>query len=93
MDNNSEPKTLFAPTTARTLWISAVAVGVCVLALNFWGWAHRGYAWTTFLAPVGLLLLMVSYPIARSRGRVYLVLQVLAMGLLMADLILILRQW
>ena len=93
MDNNSEPITLFSPTTARTFWIITVTVAGLTLALNLWAWAYRGYAWTTFLGPVGLLLLLVSYTIARSRGRLYLVLQVIAMGMLIADLILILRRW
>ena len=93
MDNNSESMALFSPTTARTLWIITVAFAVILLALNLWGWALRGYAWTTFLGPVGLLLLIVSYPLVRSRGRLYLILQVMAMGLLIADLILMLRRW
>ena len=92
MDNHSEPIPLFSPTTARMLWIVTVAFAGCLLALNLWGWARREYAWTTFLGPVGILLLMISYPLIRSRGRLYLALQVMAMGLLIADLILILQR-
>lgn len=92
MDNNSESISLFSPKTSRTLWIIAIAIGGFSLALNFWGWAYRGYHWTTFLGPVGMLLLMISYLIVRSHRRLYPVLQVIAMGLLIADLTLILKR-
>jgi hypothetical protein len=91
MDNNSESVPLFSSTTARTLWVIAVAVAGFTLVLNLWGWARRGYDWTALLGTVGILLLVVSYVIGRSRGRLYLVLQMIAIGLLIADLSLMLR--
>ena len=93
MDDHSESISLFSPTTSRTLWIIVGALGGLSLALNFWGWARRGYHWTTFLGPVGMLLLMTSYLIVRSHKWLCFVLQVIAAGLLIADLTLILRRW
>jgi hypothetical protein len=91
MVDDTEPIRLFSPKTARALWITAIAIGGLTLALNVWAWAGRGYAWTIFLGPVGLLLLLVSYPLVRSRQRLYLALQALAAGLLVADLVLIVK--
>jgi hypothetical protein len=90
--SNSEPIPLFSPTTVRTLRIIAVAVVGFSLALNLWGWLSRGYHWTTLLGPIGMLLLIVSFAVVRTRGRLYLVLQLIGMGLLIADIILILRR-
>ncbi len=91
MGDSAQPISLFSPRTARALWVIGVTLGVFVLALNFWGWAHRGYSWTTFLGPVGMLLLVAGYPVVRSRPKLYLVFQVVGIILLIASTVLILR--
>lgn len=93
MENNSESIPLFSSTTARTLRIITIAFAGFLLVLNIWAWARGGKDWTIFLGPVGILLLVSSQHLARSRGRLYLVLQVMAMGLLTANLVLILREF
>lgn len=93
MDNNSQPSSLFSTKTTRVLWVIGVALAVLVLALTLWGWARRGYAWTAFLGPVGLLFLVASSPIARSRPRIYFVCQGIGVSLIIASTVLILREW
>ncbi len=76
---------------------SLFGIGTCygqngqVLALTLWGWARGGYPWTTFLGPVGLVILVANNAIVRSRPKLYLLFQVLAMCLLIATTVLILR--
>ncbi len=91
MDDNSQSIPLVSPTMARAVWIIAVALAGFVLTLTLWGWARRGYAWTTFLGPVGLLFLVASHSIIRSRTRLYLVFQVIGLSLLVASTVLVLR--
>ena len=92
MGDDLEPIPIFSPRTARVLWIIAAVVVGLSLALNLWGWARAGRGWTTLLGPLGVFLLVVSYPIMRSRARLYAVLQVMALGFMTAALILTLRQ-
>ncbi|HJX93835.1 MAG TPA: hypothetical protein VJ372_25285 [Pyrinomonadaceae bacterium] len=92
MDNNFDTIPFCSPKTAITLRIVAFIFTVVLIALNFWGWARRGWALTTFLGPLGMMLLMASYLISRTRFRVYLVLQVIGVALLVADTTLILKR-
>ena len=92
MNDNYEPVPVLSTATARKLWIIAVTVCGFSLALNLWGCARIGLDWTTLSGPLGALMLVASYPLIRSRGRLYLVLQVVVIGLFMTRLILFLRQ-
>jgi len=90
--NNSDVIPLVSPKTARVLWIITLAFAGLLLALNLWGWALRGEDWTTLLGSVGFLVLIGSYPFIRSRVRLYVVLQIIALGLIITDMILRVRR-
>jgi len=93
MNHNSQPVPFLSSTTSRAIWIVGVVLSTFAVGLNLWAYVARGYAWTTFLGPVGMLLLLASYPIARSRPKSYLVFQVIAVSFLIASTVLIIRKW
>ena len=93
MNHNSQPMPFLSRRTSRALWIGGVILATFVVGLSLWAYVARGYAWTTFLGPVGMLLLMTSYAFVRSRPKLYVVLQVIALSWLIASTVLIMREW
>jgi len=94
MNHNSQPMPFLSSTTSRALWIVGVVLAIFAVGLRVWAYLARGEdASTTFLGPVGMLLLLASYAIVRSRPKLYLVCQVIGVSLLIANTVLIMREW
>jgi hypothetical protein len=78
------------PAKERALWIAMAVLAAVLLALHLWGWAREGRAdWVGPLAPLGMLTMAVSNLVGRPRRRLYLLLTVVAVGLMFAGLILL----
>ncbi len=93
MRPNSQPMPFLLSTTSRALWIVGVVLSTFAVGLSSWEYVSRGYAWTTFLGPVGMLLLVAGYALVRSSPKLYVVFQVIGVSLLIASTVLIMREW
>ncbi len=88
MADASESYSLITPAKERALWIILAVLAVVALILHLWGWARVGRAdWVRALSSLGMLVMAVGNLAVRSRGWLYLVLMVVALGLMVAGIV------